>query len=266
MHTYSTTLSRLSGDIQAVLSKNDRQREAVKVRHCYGFKQCHSPYCIKCVSRRAFAQRKHLLAVLPKLLELDHSHQVWLITGAAADNPDVKTAARACVSGMRRLFKHPRLRNRVIAYFSVLEVAHKHGRQHPCAHVHALTVTKPIDNGKYRISRRDWVHIWEDVCPQHRKPLSLPRRRRKEASAKIHASLDIRRVPRTADDLNRVLRYCTKAARWSRVAQDYHQLLVPDPRVFLGRIAALKGIPRFFGPLHKGKRTTIARPCIAATA
>lgn len=265
MVTSSKTLSRLSGDIEAVLCKHNYHREAVKVRHCYGFKQCHSPYCIKCASRRAFAQRKHLLTVVPKLLEQDDSCQVWLITGAAADNPDVKTTARACVSGMQRLLKHPRLRNRVIAYFSVLEVAHKHGRQHPCAHVHTLVVTKPINKGKYRISRRDWVRIWEGVCPQHRKPLSIPRRRRKGTSAMIHASLDVRMIPRTADDLNRVLRYCTKAARWRRVAQDYNQLLVPDPRVFLGRIAALKGIPRFFGPLHKGKRATIGEPCIAAT-
>lgn len=245
-------MNRLSADIQVLLTQRGLIKDAVKLKNCYGYKQCHSRYCIKCVSLRAYRQRKHLLSVLPVLLATDPKLQLWFLTGAAADGPDVALHAKAAVLGMRRLLKHPRLKYRVVAYFAVLEVADKVWREHPCAHVHALIVTKPMDKGKYRISERDWVSMWEAACSHHRKPLrELPQRRVLTKKQKVHRSLVAVLVPRTKDDIAKVAQYCTKWANQSRIVSDYRRLLTHDPDGFLARIDALEGVPRFFGPLHK---------------
>jgi hypothetical protein len=153
---------------------------------------------------------------------------------------------------VRKLLRHPRLRGRVIASFSVLEVATKPWRKNPCVHVHTLAVTKPL-RGRNYISQKLWIAMWEQACPQHRRP--LPRRRRPRQGAKLpkHPSLVAKMVPRTEVDLTRVVRYCTKWATVRNIASDYRRLLAPNPRDFLERIAALKGIPKFFGGLHRKK-------------
>jgi hypothetical protein len=61
---------------------------------------------------------------------------------------------------MRKLLRHPRLRGRVIASFSVLEVATKPWRKNPCVHVHTLAVTKPL-RGRNYISQKLWIAMWE---------------------------------------------------------------------------------------------------------
>jgi hypothetical protein len=251
-------------------------KDAVRLNHCFGYEYCHNAYCIKCVSRRAFRQRKYLLNALPALLSENPRYQLWFITGAAADSHDVNTSSRAAVTGMRRLLKHARLKRRVVAHFSVLEIAHKPGREHPCAHVHTLAVTKPIHQGKYRISKKDWIQMWEEACSLHRKRLPVqrfPQRRRitksrcaattgRIAFAKrldrsrlamkmnAHESLVAKMVPRDERHILRVIRYVTKWANPRRVARDYRSLLNPNPDVFLERVNALKGVHRFFGELH----------------
>ena len=247
----------MSDEVEALLTQRGLVEDAVRINNCHGFRYCHSAYCIKCMSRRAYRQRKHLLQALPALLAGNSNYQLWFITGAAADSADVNAAAWSAVNGMRRLLKHPRLRGRVVCHFSVLEIAHKRGRQHPCAHVHTLAVTKPMDKGKYRLSRRHWIELWEEACPLHRKRL-LPVRRspkrkgKRVAKNKPHVSLVAKMIPRDGDHVQRVILYCTKWATPRRVARDYRALLNPDPTVFLERVDALKGVPRFFGELHAG--------------
>jgi hypothetical protein len=236
-----------------VLLRHYLIKDALRIKGCFGFKQCQSVYCIRCASRRAYKERQHLLAALQELLTQDPRSQLWFITGAAADSPDVATAARAAVSGMRKMLKHPRLRGRVIAHFSVLEVAHKYGREYPCAHVHTLVVTRPMDKGRYRISRKDWVSLWENACPQHRRRAPALEPRRKGGKREQHHSLVAKLVPREMNDLTRVVKYCTKWAAPYRVVRDYSRLLWPNPQLFLERMAALKGVPKFFGGLHRKK-------------
>jgi hypothetical protein len=273
-------INRLSGDIEAVLFRNNLIKDAIRIKHCFGYKQCQDPYCIRCTSRRAYIERRHLSIALTTLLDENPRYQLWMLTGTAADSPDVRTSALAAVRGMKRLLKHPRLKGRVIAHFSALEVADKSWREHPCAHVHSLVVTKPMDKGKYRISRRDWVAMWEDACPQHRirvptskrrRPMppktksrrSAPasaKRRRGDPQPREHPSLKADLVPREPDHILRVVNYCTKWAATRRVVSDYRRLLGPNPLKFLDRIAALKGVTKFFGSLHIMKARKAA-PC-----
>jgi Replication protein len=245
------SINRLSSDIEVVLLEHDHIKDAVRIKGCYGYRQCQSVYCIHCASRRAYKERRHLLGSLQKLLAQNPRYQLWFITGAAADSPDVRTSACAAVLGMKKLLSHSRLKGRVIAHFSVLEVAHKHGREHPCAHVHTLAVTRPMDKGRYRISRKDWVSLWEGACPQHRKRAPTSVRRRKGAKPEEHLSLVAKLIPRDRSHMIPVIKYCTKWAATRRVTRDYRRLLRPNPQAFLDRIDALKGVPKFFGGLHR---------------
>ena len=202
------------------------------------------------MSRRVYRERKHLEEVLPALLKKHPGAQLWFLTGAAEDSDEVNTHAKAAVRGMKRLLNHPRLKNRVIAHFSVLEVALKRHRINPCAHVHSLIVTKPIDKGRYRISEPDWIRLWEEACPLARKrDLSIPLKRKQPTKPRKHPSFDARRVGPTKTDLDRVIRYSTKWATPMNITRNYRQLLT-DPDRFIRRIDALKGVTRFFGPLH----------------
>lgn len=151
---------------------------------------------------------------------------------------------------MRNLLKHERLRSRVVAHFSVLEVALKHGRVKPCAHVHSLVITKPLDKGRYRISEPDWILMWEAACPlARRRDMTVPLKRRQPTKPKKHASIVAVQAGVTEDDLAGLVRYCTKWATPSNITRNYRALLA-DPDEFIRRIDSLKGVTRFFGPLH----------------
>lgn len=267
-------INRLAGDVEAILLQNYLIKDAIRIKHCFGYQQCQNPYCIRCTSRRAYLERQHLIAGLETLLDQNPKYQLWLLTGAADDSPDVRTSALAAVRGIKRLLKHPRLKGRVIAHFSALEVADKSWREHPCAHVHTLVVTKPMDKGKYRISRKDWVAMWEDACPQHRIRVPTAKRRRSAPpSAKRrrggpkpreHPSLKADLIPLERDHIIRVVNYCTKWAATKRIVRDYRRLLGPNPLRFLERIASLKGVTKFFGSLHIIKARNVA-PCEPAS-
>ena len=246
-----TCIDRVSDDIESLLTQRGFVHDAVRIHHCYGWRHCHSAYCIKCMSRRVYRQRKHLLPAIQTLLATNPQYQLWFLTGAAEDSSDINAHAWNAVSGMKRLLKHARLKRRVIAHFSVLEVAYKRGRKHPCAHVHSLVVSKPMDKGKYRISQRDWIALWEVACPLHRKRQQQPPTlRRRGPKPWTHPSFVAKLLPRDDMQQLKVIRYCTKWAT-PRVTRNYRRLLAPDPNVFLKRIDALKGVPRFFGELHQ---------------
>jgi hypothetical protein len=253
-------INRVSDEIETFLTQRGLVEDAVRINKCFGYRYCHSRFCIKCASRRVYRQRKHLLSALPALLSEDTRYQIWFITGAAADSADLNAAARSAVIGMQRLLKHDRLKRRVVAHFSVLEIAHKHGRKHPCAHVHTLVVTKPMNKGKYRISRKDWIEMWEEACPLHRKRVAKPRyprrrrvtKTRRSKKTNAHESLVAKMIPRDERHILRVIRYCTKWANPRRVARDFRSLLNPDPNAFIHRMDTLKGVTRFFGGLHAG--------------
>ncbi len=202
------------------------------------------------MSRKVYRQREYLKEALPALLRANPKAQVWFFTGATEDSEDVNTHAKAAVSGMRRLLKHPRLRGRVISHFSVLEVAQKRHRVHPCAHVHSLVVTNPIDKGRYRISEPDWIRMWEEACPLARKrDLSVPLKRKQPTKPRQHASFVAVQCGPTEADLEALIRYSTKWATPRNITRNYRQLLL-DPDRFIRRIDALKRVTRFFGPLH----------------
>lgn len=195
-------------------------------------------------------QRLHLEVALPTLLDTDPNLQLWFLTAAAEDSCDVSTHAKATILGMRRLLKHPRLQNRIVGSFAVLEVAHKVSRLQPCAHVHMLLVTKPIDQGRNRLSEAAWIHLWEELCPLARKrDPTIPLTRRNRKKPKPNLSFVAERVPRQPDDITRVIRYCTKWSYAGNIARNYRQLLT-QPKAFIKRIEALKGVTRFFGNLH----------------
>lgn len=250
MSVVFTSMNRLNADIAQHLNKRGLYRESIRVSQCHGYKQCHCLYCIHCASLRVYKQRLHLTMALSALLAQHPKAQVWFLTGATEDSDDINAYAKAAVRGMRRLLKHPRLRNRLIAHFSVLEVALKRHRTLPCAHVHTLAVTKPMDKGRYRISECDWILIWEAVCPLARKrDCSIPLKRRHPKKSRKHASFVAIMAGTSAADLKGLIRYCTKWATPRNITRNYRQMLL-DPDRFIHRIDALKGVTRFFGPLH----------------
>lgn len=245
-------LNRLSSDIQAVLLEHNLIKDAVRISHCYGYHQCQSIYCVLCASRRAYKERQHATEAIKELLGKDSRYQLWFITGAAADSPDIRASARSAVVGMSRMLRNHRLKGRVIAHFSALQVERKQWRKYPCAHVHTLAITKPL-RGRSYISQKLWIAMWEQACSHHRKPLPERRLHRKGAKLPQHPSLLARLVPRRDIDLIRVVSYCTRWATAKHASIDYGRLLSPNPRDFLERMAALKGIPKFFGSLHRRK-------------
>jgi hypothetical protein len=155
---------------------------------------------------------------------------------------------------MKQLLKNPRLKGRLIAHFSVLEVALKRHRTNPCAHVHSLIVTKPIDHGRYRISEADWILMWEAACPlARRRDLSAPLKRRQPTKPRKHASFVALRAGPTKVDLDSLICYCTKWATPRNITRNYRELLT-NPDRFIQRIDSLKRVTRFFGPLHLSPR------------
>lgn len=220
---------------------------------------------MRCASRRAYKEREHLSVKLREVLARDPKYQLWLITGTAEDSPEVRKSALAVVWGMKRLLRHPRLRGRVIEYFSVLEVERKQWRNYPCAHVHTLLITKPIDKGKYRISKSDWVAIWETVCPRARNRIpSIACEQMKNGGAE-QPSLKACLIPRDENHLTAVIRYCTKWAAPKLARRGCQDLFSPHSEGFVERMIALKGVPRFFGDMHIRKARK-ARPWIAKIA
>jgi hypothetical protein len=201
------------------------------------------------MSRRVYKQRLHLKEQLPALMKEHPRSQLWFLTGAAEDDAEIRGHAKAAITGMRRVLRHPRLENRVISHFAVLEVALKNHRT-PCAHVHALVVTRPMDKGKYRISEPDWIRIWEQSCPLARKrDESDTLQRKRPAQPRENVSFKAVLAADTTTDRGTLIGYCTKWADPDWIAKNYRQLL-KNPDRFIDRIESLKGITRFFGPLH----------------
>jgi len=202
------------------------------------------------MSRRVWKERRHLEHSLPSLLRTDPSLQLWFVTAAAEDSPDIHTTAKAAVLGVRRLVRHPRLKKRVVGYFAALEVAHRTSREHPCAHVHAVLVTFPMDKGRHRISEADWVGMWEECCPLARgRDRAIKMLRYARGSPKPNLSIVVQRVSENSTDITRVIRYSTKWATADRIANHYRALLIQPDR-FIWWIQSLRGIHRFFGDLH----------------
>jgi hypothetical protein len=203
-------------------------------------------------------ERRNLEQLLPALLATDSTLQLWFVTSAAKDSADIRSTAKAAVTGVRRLLRHPRLKDRVVAHFSVLEVAHKTSRVDPCSHVHTLVVTRPMDRGRHRISEREWVELWEQCCPLARgRDPTVRLLRRNSSKPKPNLSIVVKRVPVTPVDITRVSRYVTKWATPDNVVRNYRSLLA-DPATFITRIQSLMGVTRFFGSLHRQRQRVIA--------
>jgi len=139
------TASRVS-DYLAYLGLD---KQAMRVTSCYGYRQCNSTFCPRCLSRFAYRERQHLELALPQLLRADPDCEFWMLTGATKDSPDIRAHAQAAVNGMRTLLKHECLKNRVLAIFGSLEIAYK-GKD-PCSHVHALICVWQLNLG----------HLWQ---------------------------------------------------------------------------------------------------------
>lgn len=213
------------------------------------------------MSRRTWAERKHLEESLPAILNGDPHLQVWFVTSAAEDNPDVALTANAVVRGVKSMLRHHRLKERVVGSFNVLEVAHKTSRIDPCSHVHSILVTHPIDKGRSRISEAEWVRIWEECCPLARKRDPTVKLIRQNINRpKPNLSIVAKQVPRTEIDLQRIINYCCKWSYPERIARNYRDLLL-DPETFFNRIDALKRVTRFFGNLHRNPRNASPLPC-----
>ena len=257
------TFLRLRDNIHECLSQVDLHKEAVQLAHCEprsleskGF--CRSHYCPSCTHYWASKQRRNLESLLPTLLASDPTLQLWWITAACADNHDIATHARAAVLGTQRLLRHPRLKGRVVASFSVLEVAYKTSPTLPCCHTHTLVVTKPMDQGRHRISHPDWVHLWEGVC-------SLPRLRsdpsarvlRRNPAKKNSTSIWVEQARQTPDDITRLTNYVTKWSFKDNLVADFDTQLKASPGRFIDRVRQLHNVTRFFGSL--AYRTRLAR-------
>jgi len=243
-------LERTSADISRLLTRNNFHRDAVLIDGCYGWKNCKSAFCIKCMSRRTLKERRHLETILPDLLATDPTLQLWFVTAAAEDSPDIRTTAEAAVLGVRRLLRHPRLSNRVVGSFSVLEVAHKTSREYACSHIHSLVVTRPMDRGRHRISEAGWIDLWEHCCPLARKrDPTVPLLRQNSKRPKPNLSVVVEPVPRDGPDITKVIRYCTKWSYADNITRNYRELL-SKPGEFISRIQSLQGVTRFFGDLH----------------
>jgi len=213
------------------------------------------------MNRRVWKHRAHLEKAIPALLAQDPKYELWFITAACEDSPDVNSSARAAVKGMRSLLKHPRLKGRVVTSFSVLEVAFKTSRQHPCAHVHSLVIAKPMSKGRHRLSEATWIDLWEESCPLARgRDPCVPRTRRNKNHPKPNLSIVADLVPRTGADLIKVIRYSTKWGSRERLIKNYRELL-RAPDTFIARVQALIGVTRFFGSLRqKSKPATPNQP------
>jgi hypothetical protein len=251
MSKFYPSLERVSADVSTVLHRFNLYKDAIKIRHCYGFQWCKSPFCPRCNSRRAWREYQHLSETLSALLATDEDLQLWFLTLATEDSADVHSSARAAVAATRRLLRHPRIASRVVAYFAVAEVATKHLNAPPCVHTHAILVTRPMDQGRHRISQGGWVNLWEECCSLARKRnpnFSLKRQNPRHPARDLSAVM--LRVPRCIDDLERVTRYVCKGSLTSDAVAEYRQQLL-DPSMFIDRVADLQGTTRFFGPLHR---------------
>jgi plasmid rolling circle replication initiator protein Rep len=243
-------MERLAADISRLLALNNLHRDAILIDGCYGWKNCKSAYCVKCMSRRTLNERRHLEQTLPALLATDPTLQLWFVTSAAEDSADIRTTAKAAVQGVRQLLRHPRLKNRVVGSFSVLEIAHKTSRVDPCSHVHSLIVTKPMDKGRNRISEAEWVRLWEQCCPRARaRDPTVRLLRQNSKRPKSNLSIVVKHVPRDGPDITKVIRYCSKWSYVANIVRNYRTLLI-HPNNFIHRIQALTGVTRFFGSLH----------------
>jgi Replication protein len=224
-------LDRVCADISQLLNDQGHTKDAELMAACRPGKRCSSAYCLKCIRSRAIRTRKHVHKTLPALLDNDLNLELWFITGCCADSDDVKTHARSAVRGMKKLLKHPRLRNRIVGVFGAMEIAPKTSRL-PCAHVHSLIVCKPISKGKYRISEADWVRMWEESCDAPRLNPHLKMIRRNAARKKPNLSLVALQILRNQLDISGTIDYCTKGS-------DHDQVMLNQ----------LKGTTRFFGDL-----------------
>jgi hypothetical protein len=247
-------LDRINADIQRLLTKKAMHRESLRLRDCFGHHQCNTAWCLLCASRRARKQREHLMTALPEILR-DRRLQVWHVTGCSADSDDIRVHALAAMNGMRRLLKQPRLIGRVVTFFACLEVEYKAYRSTPCAHCHALVVTRDITKGRNYISEPDWIAMWEEVNPLHRlRPADddltrryTPKNPRKDTSIKAV----LVKKPNDVNELDHLARYVTYWGTPNNAARYYRQLL-KDPDLFIRHTKALFRVPRFIGPLHKG--------------
>jgi hypothetical protein len=245
-------LDRSNSDVASFLASRGLQNDANKLDGCKPTRHCQSTFCLNCIRYRAIRNRTHLQLQIPKLLDEDINLELWFLTGAAADSPDVHKHATAAVTGMRRLLRHKRLANRVVASFSALEIASKTSPTLPCCHVHSLVVCKQISHGRYRISEADFVHLWERACdlPRLRADPMARMLRRNQNRKKENLSLVAVQIPRIPTDISSTISYVTKQAQPKRLLDDYEKLL-GDPDAFINRIQQLHRVPRFFGDQAK---------------
>jgi hypothetical protein len=260
--TAPDAFTRIRDNILEILNQHALHKETIRIEHCErglgssGF--CRSRFCPRCTNYWAAKQRKNLETLLPALLGSDPSLQLWWITAAAADSPDITRHARAAALGTQRLLRHPRLKGRIVASFSVLEVAYKTCRVYPCCHTHTLLVTKPMSVGRHRISHPEWVRLWEQVC-------SLPRLRsdpharilRSNPAKKNNTSLWAEQAKTTPEDITRLINYSTKWSFQNNLVADFDRQIQASPGRFIERIQQLQGCTRFFGSLSY--RTRIPR-------
>lgn len=244
-----TRLSRICADISKFLNDRGHHKDSVRMDSCRPGTRCNSAYCLRCIRARAISTRLRVHKSLAESLASDINLEVWFLTGCAADSEDVTTHARSAVRGMNRLFKHKRLRNRIVGTFSALEVAPKTSLL-PCAHVHSLMVTRPITVGKYRISEAQFLEMWEESCEHHRPRLNPHEKmlRRNAARKKPHLSFVALQVLKNALDITRTADYLTKEANAERVIYNHEDLLL-NPDNYIDRIQQLRHTTRFSGSL-----------------
>jgi Replication protein len=257
-------IDSLASQVSDALTYLGMGQLAMKITACYGFKQCGSLFCPRCLCRTAARERKHLRAVLSGLLTRYPKYEMYMVTGATKNSQDVATHARAAVEGMRCLLKHPALKNRIVESFGCLELANKYGPD-PCSHAHALIVTRPL-TGNYYISQLKWNAMWAECCPLAREPGERIRRRTTASEQRQ------KNLPCLAEPIKRgewlhggvaqsfdqhvlaKIRYVTKWAGPGRIAEDFY-VAMSDLEQFATDRRGLQGIPRFWGSLSRGRKS-----------
>jgi hypothetical protein len=238
--------------IAGILEEREHEH-ADRLKSCGTKSRCHSIFCLRCIRGRSLQVRKRLYKSLPDALRANPDLQLWLISGCAADSDEITTPAKSVVDGMRALFRHRRLANRIVSTFGALEIIQREGHS-PFCHAHALVLTKPLE-GKYYLSENAWIEIWESACSHHRQrpdPKQKLRRVLKKNADRLkrNTSLDARRITLTDDDVRRVSDYVTKHADTRNLLTDHAELLYsPDPDAFMERREQLRNVTHYFGNL-----------------
>jgi len=241
-----------------------------KLSDCHKRSRCQLPFCVWCISWKAWRERDRLRALIPRILAAGAPLQVWFLSAATSNSPAIKTHAIAAVDGINRLLLHSRLVNRVVASFSAVEIGlHLEGNveiDDPFVHIHMIIVTRPI-----RISQPEWNLLWAASCPLARKmpPGVEIRRRRASTKYRHQAGLPMVVEPIWNADMvyagelqtfeQHLERRISYATGWAnpQLLKTELAFYTANPTIFIQHRLALKGTKHFAGNMCRNQKKKI---------